>query len=150
MVKKGFTLVELLVTISIIAILVTVSIFGLTGARELSRDSRRKSDLELIKAGLELYRADCNAYPLTLPASGSSLVGTYPGSGLATCLATNSYISVIPGDPSGASKIYKYSTVSNGYELCTSLEQQGLSSVTCGGSSDCGNGATCNYKITNP
>ena len=74
-IKKGFTLIELLVVISIIGILIAVSIFGLSGARESARDARRKSDLELIRSGLELYRADCNAYPTTavltytLPAS---------------------------------------------------------------------------------
>ncbi|EKE05836.1 MAG: hypothetical protein ACD_19C00176G0058 [uncultured bacterium] len=141
--KKGFTLIELLVVISIIGILVAVSIFGLSGARESSRDARRKSDLELVRSGLEMYKADCNVYP---PAP---LTTSLVGSGTPTsCAVANTYISTVPVDPISASKSYRYSTTASGYEICASLEQQGLSTVTCGGSSNCG--TTCNYKITNP
>ncbi len=139
---KGFTLIELLVVISIIGILVAVSIFGLSGARESARDARRKADLELIKSGLEIYRADCNRYPASLTA-GSALVGATPPT---TCLATNTYISAVPTD-SISTRTYRYATTASGYELCVSLEQA-TGSVTCGGSSNCG--TTCNYKITNP
>jgi len=143
-INRAFTLIELLVVISIVAILVGVSIFGLSGARESARDARRKADLELIKSGLEIYKADCNRYPVTITA-GASLLGTTPPS---TCLATNTYISLVPADPIPATKSYRYSTTATGFEICASLEQSGLPSVTCGGSSACG--TTCNYKITNP
>ncbi|MCK4588676.1 prepilin-type N-terminal cleavage/methylation domain-containing protein, partial [Candidatus Woesebacteria bacterium] len=61
--KKGFTLIELLVVISIIGILLALSIFGLQGARKSARDSKRKADIELIRSGIEIYKADCNVYP---------------------------------------------------------------------------------------
>lgn len=141
--QKGFTLIELLVVISIIGILVAVSIFGLSGARESARDSRRKADLELIKSSLEIYKADCNRYPTSLTA-GSPLVGSTPPS---TCLATNTYISTVPTDPVNG-RTYRYATTASGYEICASLEQSGLSTISCGGSSNCG--TNCNYKVTNP
>lgn len=141
-IKSGFTLIELLVVISIIGVLVAVSIFGLNGARESARDARRKSDLELIRSGLEMYKADCNNYPASLS---TTLVGT--GSPT-SCAVSNTYISAVPVDPISASRSYRYSTTASGYQICASLEQQGLSTVTCGGSSNCG--TTCNYKITNP
>lgn len=137
---KAFTLIELLVVISIIGILIAVSIFGLSGARETARDARRKSDLQLIQSGLEMYKSDCNAYPATL---GTSLVGKGTPS---TCLVTNTYISSVPVDPI-STNLYRYATTASGYEICASLEQ-GSGTVTCGGSSNCG--TTCNYKITNP
>lgn len=137
---KAFTLIELLVVISIIGILIAVSIFGLSGAREAARDARRKSDLQLIQSGLEIYRADCNAYPASL---GTSLVGSGTPS---TCAVANTYISSIPLDPI-TTNLYRYATTASGYEICASLEQ-GSGTVTCGGSSNCG--TTCNYKITNP
>ena len=142
--KKGFTLIELLVVISIIGILIAVSIFGLSGARESSRDARRKADLELIKAGLELYRADCSSYPSSLTA-GSNLVGSGTPTG---CAVSNVYISGIPTDPISASRSYVYKVVGSGYEICTALEQ-GSGSVSCGGTSSCGS-VSCNYKVTNP
>lgn len=145
MLNTGFTLIELLVVISIIGVLAAVSIFGLSGARESARDARRKSDLELIKSGLELYRADCNSYPTLAYPLPASLIGS--GSPTA-CAVSNTYISSIPTDPIPATRSYRYAATASGYELCASLEQSGLSTVTCGGSSNCG--TSCNYKITNP
>jgi prepilin-type N-terminal cleavage/methylation domain-containing protein len=62
--NKAFTLIELLVVISIIGILTGLSIFGLQGAREASRDATRKAALEQIRSGLEIYKADCDSYPI--------------------------------------------------------------------------------------
>lgn len=141
--NNGFTLIELLVVISIIGILVAISVFGLSGARESARDARRKSDLELIRSGLEIYKADCNTYPASIT-FGSSLGGSGTPS---TCLATNTYIADIPTDPTSTTRSYIYSSDGATYEICTSLEQE-TGTVTCGGSSNCG--STCNYKVTNP
>lgn len=144
--KKGFTLIELLVVISIIGILVAVSIFGLSGARESSRDARRKSDLELVRSGLELYKADCNSYPASLTFDGTwDLVGNPALS--SSCLVTNYYITNVPSDPIAA-RLYDYVVVGSGYDLYASLEQSGLSNLT-GPNISCGT-PSCNYKISNP
>lgn len=139
--RKGFTLIELLVVISIIGILMAVSLFGLQGARESSRDAKRKADLELIRSGIELYRADCNQYPDSLA---SPLQGDNSSS---SCADSNTYIEQVPTDPNDPTRTYLYSSTGTTYSICASLEQGG-STVTCGGSSDCGE--TCNYKVTNP
>lgn len=152
--KKGFTLIELLVVISIIGILIGLSVFGLQGARETSRDSKRKSDLELLRSGIEIYKSDCGSYPVgngdptsVLATSGTSLVGD----GLTTsCSVTNTYISQIPEDPVFPNRVYLYYSDGFTYEICTSLEQsQSGGTVTCGGSSTCGS-SSCNYKVVNP
>lgn len=144
-VSQAFTLIELLVVISIIGVLAAVSIFGLSGARESARDARRKSDLELVKAGLELYRADCNVYPSAITFDGSwDLVGT--GTPTA-CAVSNTYITDVPDDPIAASRDYDYRTVGNGYELYASLERQGLTTLTAP-TIFCG--TSCNYMVTNP
>lgn len=137
--NKGFTLVELLVVISIIAILIALSVFGLQGARESSRDARRKADLELIRSGLELYKSDCNVYPDSLS---TSLAGN--GSTPA-CSVDNIYIDTVPTDPASPNRLYYYnSPAGTTYELCASLEQGG--NDTCSGSC----GETCNYQVNNP
>lgn len=56
--RRGFTLVELLVVIGIIA-LVMIAVFpNFSGARQRARDSQRKSDLKDIQAALDLYKSD--------------------------------------------------------------------------------------------
>lgn len=145
--KKGFTLIELLVVISIIGILMAISIIGLTGAREASRDARRKGDLDLIRSGLELYKADCDSYPLTpnFPAVGSNLVGD--DTSTPTCLSENTYISGIPDDPIAASRDYAYTSDGTTYTLCAGLENDTSGKTGCG---SCGTLITCSYKVTNP
>ena len=139
--QKGFTLVELLIVIAIIAILSTLFINTSTINLKRGRDGRRKSDLESIRAGIETYKSDCNSYPAALT-FGGSLVGSGNPS---TCLAATTYISAVPQDPTtGRSYLYWSNGVT--YEACAALEV-GSGSVTCGGSSVCGT-ATCNYKVT--
>jgi type II secretion system protein G len=139
--KKGFTLIELLVVISIIGILLALSIFGLQGARKSARDSKRKADIELIRSGIEIYKADCNVYPTIL---GTSLVGD--GS-TTSCSVSNTYIAEVPEDQLSPTRSYRYWSDGTTYEICVSLED-GSGTETCGGSSNCG--TTCNYKVVNP
>lgn len=66
--SKGFTLVELLVVISIIGLLSTLAIVSLGSAREKARDARRISDIKQIQTALELHYADQGLYPIEDPA----------------------------------------------------------------------------------
>lgn len=141
---SGFTLIELLIVLVIIGILVTLSTFGLQGARESARDQRRKADLETVRSGLEIYRSDCGVYPGSLPSPGYSLVGDDSTS---SCLSTNNYISEMPGDPQG-SVAYEYNVVGGSYELCAMLEQVPKDPYAVGGCSSCGPD-DC-YRVVNP
>ncbi len=59
----GFTLVELLFTISIIAVLSAVVMTNMNSARKSGRDAQRKADLTNLKAAIELYRQKNGVYP---------------------------------------------------------------------------------------
>lgn len=61
--EKGFTLIEVLVVVSIIALLFTVLFASFSQARARARDSKRIQDILEIKKALELYYAANGKYP---------------------------------------------------------------------------------------
>ncbi|MEK7550714.1 MAG: prepilin-type N-terminal cleavage/methylation domain-containing protein [Patescibacteria group bacterium] len=142
---NGFTLIELLVAISIIGVLIGLSLIGLSGARESARDARRKTDIESIRSGLEMYKADCNNYPAS-PLS-TSLIGDGTPS---ACAVANIYISSVPKDPADPTRTYFYSTTGTTHILCAALEQAPVPAMGITGCGSCGASVACNYKATNP
>ncbi len=59
----GFSLIELLITISIIAIIASIGMVAYSQAQILAKDARRKQDLRAIKVALELYYQQNKRYP---------------------------------------------------------------------------------------
>lgn len=93
--KKGFTFIEILVVVSIIAVLIAVGVISYGSIQKRSRDARRKSDIEQIRSALEFYRSDNGYYPdgpTTFTALSSS---ANPGK----VLIDDEYIAQIPSDP---------------------------------------------------
>lgn len=72
---SGFTLVELLITITIMVILMTLSVVGLRSLQANARDEQRATDANLIARGLETRYANGN------PKATSAYInkGEYPG-----------------------------------------------------------------------
>lgn len=64
--KRGFTFVELLVVITIIAVLSGVAAVSFTNTNRRSRDTRRRLDVENIRSALELCRTESGSYPLSV------------------------------------------------------------------------------------
>lgn len=102
----GFTLVELIIAISLMAIVSTVGLASYTKSLSSRADARRKADLEQIKGALEMYRSNStnSSYPTALP----------------TLAATPKYLTV-PVDPRDG-RAYGYSASSGGYYLGATLE----------------------------
>lgn len=63
--KKGFTLVELLVVITIIAILASIGLVMYSGVQKSGRIAKRIGDLKAIQTALELYHSRNGSYPAT-------------------------------------------------------------------------------------
>jgi prepilin-type N-terminal cleavage/methylation domain-containing protein len=74
--KKGFTLVELLVVISIIGLLASVVLATISTARRHVRDNSRLSDMKSIELALELYWQANNVYPGTTAQYGENTAGS--------------------------------------------------------------------------
>lgn len=74
---SGFTLVELLVVISIIGILSGIFLNRIGDFRDRAEDARRIADIRHIQTVLELYYNTCRSYPLSdSPTSGCVCGGT--------------------------------------------------------------------------
>ena len=62
-INSGFTIVELLIVIVVIAILAAISIVAFTGVQQRARDAERKQDIAAAQKALQLYFVDHAAYP---------------------------------------------------------------------------------------
>lgn len=56
--KQGFTLMEILITVSIIGLLSGFVIVQMQGGSDVAEDMKRKSDVEIIKNAIVAYRSD--------------------------------------------------------------------------------------------
>ncbi len=117
--SKGFTLIEMLIVITIIALLASLILVGMGGARAKTRDSRRIADLHNVMNALELYYAKEGAYP----------EGTYSSDTdweTFKAILTNAGIGVtrMPKDPlSNTDYYYQYGGTTTDYVLGALLEQ---------------------------
>ncbi len=136
--KKGFTLVEMLVVIALIGALAIAAMTALNPLFQIkkARDTQRKTDLAKLQAVLELHRSDQGSYPASpLPSCGSALT-----------VSGTTYIKAIPCDPT-TSAAYTYTIIASGYNLIACLENtadlQKDAVDVCGG-------AGVSYTVTNP
>lgn len=87
----GFTLVELMVTISVIGILSTIVYANFGSARASARDDIRKTDLTSLQLAIELYKAQNGEYPDRCPSGNGTWSGAVP-TGDYQCDSGNEYI----------------------------------------------------------
>lgn len=93
---RGFTLIELMVAIAIVAIIASVGMVVYSAAQKTGRISKRVQDLDALKTSLELYKSATGYYPSATVASQYYCLGA-SGSGLSVLVPN--YMPVLPSDP---------------------------------------------------
>lgn len=111
--NHGFTLVELMIVVSIIAILIVIAIAIYRSQAAKAKDARRKTDMARIKVAIEEYEKDHNCYPAYVNCGIDASQPIYP------------YLNNVPCDPeTHASYPYEVPTglsCSSWYRLYTKL-----------------------------
>jgi len=114
--KKGFTLLEMLVVVGIISILVSLAAVSYTNSQKKARDARRKSDINVIRSGLEQYYSTCGyAYPTPVSNTFASIYCTSPASIM---------ITLVPVDPKTITPYPCSSCTGTSYQICATLESE--------------------------
>lgn len=100
--QRGFTLVELLIVIVIIAILAAITIVAYNGIQARARDAARVQALQQVETALAAYYTDNGQYPVS---GGSTITGitswntTADASWNTLATALQPYVSTLPTDP---------------------------------------------------
>lgn len=101
--KKGFTIIELLMALLIIGLLVAAVTIGVKTSQAKARDSRRFNDLKLIQTAVKSFYIDTESYPTELqmdPSRTSAFARSYDaGIDWTQILVTRAYITQPPMDP---------------------------------------------------
>lgn len=111
--RKAFTLIEILVVVTIIGVLSAAGVTSYVRALKNGRDGRRKSDISNIQQALVMYRYENGSYP-TSP----SLSTNWRNVG-------SNFLSTTPVDPLNTGNYtYKYYLSDNGkrFRLCALME----------------------------
>ncbi|EKD90594.1 MAG: hypothetical protein ACD_30C00112G0035 [uncultured bacterium] len=145
--SSGFTLIELMITISIIAILAVTGIIIYTGAQKRARDSKRRQDITSITQALETNKPPTS--PIYAPLANSHFSGgKIPSEANPEkyCLAKNTIDKTPPAEPvtagdwqagqdcpggaanykiasSSASAVYENGSDALSWTVCAYLEQ---------------------------
>ncbi len=160
--KRGFTLMELMVVMAILGILITVGLTSYKSVQMKSRDGRRKNDLRQISAALEAYYNDKSKYPSD---DGSGAIVGCGASDAQNCSCGSAmqdknsvvYMPELPCDPALGRRYYYDAVGNNSYQLYGRIENTEDSDVPHSGSTpltypstNCSTGAqslNCNYGV---
>ncbi len=145
---QGFTLVELLVTISIIAVLSAIGLIVYTDVLKQGRDSKRQTDLRSIQSALEQYNHDQGFYPAASPSplafgSGNRLTSNTGNPNPSS--SPKVYMNEVPAEPL-PSPYSPYLYVPSGISYCLYAKLDKTSAVK---PAVCTN-ATYNFAVTPP
>ena len=128
--NKGFTIVELLIVIVVIAILAAISVVAYNGIQQRARYSVMQQDIATINKALQLYYAENGHYPYSGTTSSNTTAG--PTNTLNIPGLAPTYISSIPRIPDdgiGGYYAYCWSAYGTAYKIIRLVPTGPLPSV---------------------
>lgn len=124
--RLGFTLVELLVVISIMGVLTVIVSASFRTIQMKSRDARRKSDINSIYKALNMYYNDIGTFPhgITDPDIDGMIKAVGVGFSANVNGMTTVYMAEVPRETTQGVEDYKYTTSDTGksFKLFINLE----------------------------
>ena len=124
--KLGFTLVELLIVISIMGILTVIGMASFKTIQLKSRDARRKNDLSTISKALNMYYNDLGIFPHGSPDIKTMIKTVGVGFSANINGTVTTYIVEMPRETTQGVKDYYYTTSTTGksFKLFVNLENK--------------------------
>ncbi|MBU2218920.1 prepilin-type N-terminal cleavage/methylation domain-containing protein [Patescibacteria group bacterium] len=132
--KKGFTIIELMVTVAIIAILAALIMVSFSNIKAKNRDAKRMGDLKSISNALNLYYSVNNSFPTCLACPAGVYLNNNPIDAVSTKLKDGNFIPAPIIDPLNSGD-YQYNYQSaNGtdYTLTFYLETNSIKGYSAG------------------
>ena len=105
MLQRGFTLVELLIVVIILAILAAIIVPQFTAATDDATQSAYDTNIANIRSAIDLYRQQHNAYPGAVTSSGG------------TCPAGSTAVTGAVGEPAFIAQLRNYTNAAG--QACT-------------------------------
>jgi general secretion pathway protein G len=104
-VRGGFSLIEILIAIAIIAVMGVTLVPGLLNYLNKAKVTRAKTELKTIAQGIDMYHADTNQYPATL----KDLVRRPADEKISKKWQEGTYLGAkeVPSDPWGTRYVYQ-------------------------------------------
>lgn len=102
---RGFTLIEILVVVTILGILAALVVPQLMSYPDEARMTRAQQDIQALRTALDLYRMDNFSYPSTEQGL-AALVSKPGGRPEAPNWRSGGYIKELPKDPWGGDYVY--------------------------------------------
>ncbi|KKT34807.1 MAG: General secretion pathway protein G [Candidatus Gottesmanbacteria bacterium GW2011_GWB1_44_11c] len=89
--RTGFSLIELLVAIAIMAVLIALVLPNYLGARERARDTKLKAEMNQLKNAMRMYYNDYQRYPAPELVQGQATFYGCGANGTSQCIYTTPY-----------------------------------------------------------